>query len=239
MKTVVGWIVAIAGVLGAAVPVPAAPVVSFGVETGVVSRDVEEEGGPLVGTAEGIADSTRLTGRLALQVAPTLFLFGEAGLANLSVDEFDQYRSDMHLLYGGGARLVLFEGYRQPISVYSDLKVLRLATNDRVTICTAACDTSTPTEAVVDEEIAWTEYSVALGIKGQSGMFRPFGGLRMSTLDGTDRIGNQTIDLREQDILGFFFGTDILLDPDGRAAIMLQVSGIDENAFRVGYKVTF
>jgi hypothetical protein len=238
MKTGVAVVVLL---LASALPAAAAPLVSFGVEAGVVSRDVEEEGGPLVGTAEGIADSTRLTARLALQVAPMLSLFGEAGLANLSIDEFDQYRSDMHLLYGGGARFVLFEGYREPISVYSDLKVLRLGTNDRVTICTANCNDPAlpPTEAVVDEEIAWTEYSVALGIKGQSGMFRPFGGLRMSTLDGTDRIGDQTIDLREQDILGFFFGTDILLDPDGRAAIMLQVSGIDENAFRVGYKVAF
>jgi hypothetical protein len=34
-------------------------------------------------------------------------------------------------------------------------------------------------------------------------------------------------------------GADILLDRQERTAITIQLSGIDENALRVGYKVAF
>jgi hypothetical protein len=36
-----------------------------------------------------------------------------------------------------------------------------------------------------------------------------------------------------------FFGADIPLDRDERTAIAIRFSGIDENAFRVGYNVAF
>jgi hypothetical protein len=218
----------------------AASPVSFGVELGVVSRDIEEEGALLVGTGTGIADSTQLTARLGVQVAPPVLLFGEFGVADITIDEFDQYRSDMHPLYGGGARLVLFEGaYPETLSVYSDVRVVRLKTDDQVIACIASCGSPTPVEALVDEEISWTEYGVGLGVRGRYEGFRPFGGFRVSRLDGTDRVGAVTADIREREMVGFFFGVDILLDRDERAAITVQLSGIDENALRVGYKVAF
>ncbi len=221
-------------------PAHAASPVSFGVELGVVSRDIEEEGALLVGTATGIADSTQLTARLGVQVAPPVILFGEFGVADITIDEFDQYRSDVHPLYGGGARLVLFEGaYPEHLSVYSDVRVVRLKTDDQVIVCIASCGSPTPVEALVDEEISWTEYGVSLGIRGRYEGWRPFGGFRLSRLDGTDRVGDVTADIREREMVGFFFGTDIWLDRDERAAITVQFSGIDENAFRIGYKVAF
>jgi hypothetical protein len=110
-------------------------------------------------------------------------------------------------------------------------------TDDR--ICVANCDDPVLLPTVVDEEISWTEYAVSLGVKGRYEGFRPFGGLRVSKIDGTDRIGSQTAEIRERDMLGFFFGADIPLDRVERTAITVQISGVDENAFRVGYKVAF
>ncbi len=39
--------------------------------------------------------------------------------------------------------------------------------------------------------------------------------------------------------VGFFFGADFPLDRSEQTAITLKFSGIDENAFRVGYNVAF
>lgn len=236
----VAWLI-----LTASAAAAAAPPVSFGVELGVVSREVEEE--LPTGTMRGVADSTRLVGRLGLQVAPVLLLFGEIGFADVAIREFDDYRSDLHPIYGGGARVMLYDGADPDRSflVYSDLKVTRLQTDDRVLICTNCDTTATPIFNPADEEIGWTEYAVSLGIRGGREGFRPFGGVRYSRLDGTDRIrdlvtlGEDTFDLREVTSLGFFLGADIFLDREERNAIMIQISGLDENAFRVGYKVSF
>jgi hypothetical protein len=238
--------------LASVAPAAAAPPpVSFGVELGVVSRDIEAEGGPVLGTVNGVADSTRITARLSLGLAPGLAVFGEVGGADLAVDEFNGYRSDMHVLYGGGLRFSLAETpYPQRLSVYSDFKVSHLATSDRLItqVCTSACGTSSEVivDDLVDEDLAWTEYAVELGIKGGYQGFRPFGGVRFSTLAGTDQVRSvqsglldERADVRELDSVGFFFGVDILLEREERTAVTIQMSGIDENAFRVGYKAAF
>ncbi len=233
--------------------VMAAPPVSFGVEIGSVSRDIQEEGGVALGTVSGVADSTRLTARVTLGLAPGLAIFGEAGGADLSVDEFNGYRSDMHVLYGGGVQFSAPEWrsrYRGAAAFFSDFEVLRLATSDRVvtSVCVSGCQTTAPTlvNDVVDEYFDWTEYALRLGIKGRYQGFRPFGGIRVSRLDGTDAIRSvssglldERANVREQDSVGFFLGTDVLLDRDERTLITLQLSGVDENALRVAYKVLF
>ncbi len=230
---------------GSAVPAEAvsAPAVSFGVEVGLVSRDIEEEG-PTLGTVVGTADSSRVTARLGLQVAPMLILFGDVGFADVAVDEFDLYHSDLELFYGGGVRVILSPApYPQGVSVYTDLTVSRLNTDDQVTICLDFCDTATPTEELADEELAWTEYAIAVGAKGRYENLRPFGGLRVSKLDGSDHVRSNSVDVKvdvkQRDPVGFFLGADILLDREERSAITVQLSGIDENAFRIGYKVAF
>lgn len=250
MRTVVSGVALLLAVTaGGGVPAAAAtpPPVSFGIEVGLVSRDIEEEG-PSVGTVVGTAESARVTARLGLHVAPMLILFGDVGAADVAVDEFDFYHSDLGLFYGGGMRLILSPArYPHGISVYTDVTVSRLNTDDQVTICLAACDTAAPVETLADEELAWTEYAVALGVKGRYENLRPFGGLRVSKLDGSDHVRtipdpsvrDETIDVRQRDPVGFFLGADILLDRDERSAITVQFSGIDENAFRVGYKVAF
>lgn len=251
--TVSGVVLFLAVTAGGVVPAAAVtpPPVSFGIDMGLVSRDIEEEG-PSVGTVVGTADSARVTARLGLQVAPMLILFGDIGAADVAVDEFDFYHSDLGLFYGGGVRLILSPArYPYGISVYTDVTVSRLNTDDQVTICLAACNTVAPVETLADEELAWTEYAVALGAKGRYENLRPFGGLRVSKLDGSDRVRtvllapgdpdyrDVQVDVRQRDPVGFFLGADILLDRDERSAITVQFSGIDENAFRIGYKVAF
>ena len=229
----------------------AASSVSFGMELGVVSRDIEEEGGLALGTFEGVADSTRITARLSLGLAPGLDVFGEVGGADLAVDEFDGYRSDMHLSYGGGIRLSLAKpSFPQQPAVYADFRATRLATNDRLVVewcdnpSDPLCPTTTPRPS--EEDLAWTEYAVGIGVRGVLQGLRPFGGLQFSKLDGTDMVrsvdGTQLesrAEVRESNSVGFFFGADFPLDRSEQSAITLKFSGIDENAFRVGYKVAF
>ncbi len=242
-------LVPVAVLLASVAPAAAAPPpVSIGVELGVVSRDIEEEGGLALGTFNGVADSTRITARLSLGLAPGLAVFGEVGGADLAVDEFEGYRSDMHASYGGGIRLSLANtNYpRQPM-VYADFRVSRLSTNDQLFLdwCDdLACTTVTTRPS--KEDLAWTEYAVGLGVRGVLQGLRPFGGLQFSKLDGTDVArtvdGSQRearAEVRESNSVGFFFGADIPLDRSEQTAVTLQFSGIDENAFRVGYKVAF
>jgi hypothetical protein len=94
--------------------------------------------------------------------------------------------------------------------------------------------------------LEWTEYAVALGIRGAFEGLRPFGGLQFSKLDGTDTArtldGTQReerAEVRESNPVGFFFGVDIPLNRSEQSEITIKLSGIDENAFRVGYKVIF
>jgi hypothetical protein len=245
-------LVPVAVLLASAAPAAAAaPPVSVGIELGVVSRDIEEEGGLVAGIADGVADSTRLTARLSVGLAPGVALFGEVGGADLAIDEFDGYRSDMHLSYGGGIRLSLAKpSFPQQPAVYADFRVTRLATNDRLVLewCDDPNDPLCPTSTLrpSEEDLAWTEYAVGIGVRGVLQGLRPFGGLQFSKLDGTDRVrsvdGSQRearAEVRELNSVGFFFGADIPLDRSEQTAVTLKFSGIDENAFRVGYKVAF
>ncbi len=242
--------VVLALALAAAAPAAAAPPVSFGMEVGVVSRDIEEEGGLVSGTASGVADSTRLTARASVAIAPGMALFGEVGGADLSVDEFDGYRSDIHLSYGGGIRLSSSDAtYPQQPVVFADFRVSRVSTNDQMVRDWPMDTTPTPVVGLrlLDEEIEWTEYVVAIGVKGRLEGLRPFGGLQMSKIDGSDHIrpadGGALVesrsDVRESDSVGFFFGAEIPLDRQEQTAVVIKFSGIDENAFRVGYRVAF
>jgi hypothetical protein len=242
-------VVAMLLALAAATPAAAAPPVSFGIEVGVVSRDIEEEGGLVVGTASGVAESTRLTARASVALAPGMALFGEVGGADLAVDEFDNYRSDMHLSYGGGLRLSSADAmYPQQPVVFADFRVSRISTDDQMVrdwCVDSACLTVAP--RLLDETLAWTEYAVSFGVKGRLQGLRPFGGLQVSKIDGSDHIrpadGGALVEsrseVRESDSVGFFFGADIPLDRQEQTAVVIKFSGIDENAFRVAYRVAF
>ncbi|MFZ5862183.1 MAG: hypothetical protein ACOYXR_04990 [Nitrospirota bacterium] len=228
-------------------PAVAAPSVSFGIELGVVSRDIEEEGGLQGGTVSSIVDSTRLTARVSVALAPGVTLFGEAGGADLAMTD-EGYRSDMHLSYGGGIRLASGDpAYPRHPSVFADLRVNRVATDDQLML--DWCDDSTcatSTARLSEEDLSWTEYAVGLGVMGRVQGLRPFGGVQFSKLDGADRAraidgsaNEARLDVRESNSVGFFFGADLPLDRSERRLITIRFSGIDDNAFRVAYTVAF
>lgn len=233
--------------LAAATPTAAAPPVSFGIEVGVVSRDIEEEGGLVGGTLPLMADSTRLTARVSVAPAPGVAVFGEIGGADLAIED-EGYRSDMHLSYGGGIRLSSVGSvYSHHPVVFVDLRVSRVSTNDQLVLdwCDdASCATATSRPS--EEDLSWTEYAVGFGVMGRLQGVRPFGGLQFSKIDGTDHAraidgsGNDArVEVRESNSVGFFFGAEIPLDHREQTAVVMKFSGIDENAFRVSYRVVF
>ncbi len=233
--------------LAAAGPAAAAPPVSFGIEVGVVSRDIEEEGGLAGGTVPLIADSTRLTARASVALAKGVALFGEIGGADLAMED-EGYRSDMHISYGGGIRFSsVGSAYSGHSVVFADLRVSRVSTNDQLVL--DWCDDSsctTFTSRPSEEDLSWTEYAAGFGVMGRLQGVRPFGGLQFSKIDGTDHAraidgspNEARSEVRESNSVGFFFGAEIPLDRQEQTAVVIKLSGIDENAFRVGYRVAF
>ena len=250
----------VGGLMIAAVGVPpavAAPPASFGVDLQFGSRDIKEQGSS-IGEVDGVLDTTSVTGRLGIGLVRGLSIFGEIGALDASVDEFDGYQSTFDLLYGGGIRLEVpvggFVGYPSRTMFFSEFRARHASTSDQVT--TLACVSSNPSDCntpsgvfvsdIVDEHLKWWEYTIKIGANGRYENMRPFGGIELSKLDGTDSVTstfsgliNENLDVREQNSIGFFLGTDILLDPRGQSAFTLEMSAIDQFALRAGFHVAF
>jgi hypothetical protein len=238
-------------VLGLAAPAAAAPPASFGVELDLASRDIREEDGN-VDEVKGVADTTSIAGQLAVGIVRGVSLFGEVGAVDVAVDEFDSYQSAFNLLYGGGIRLSApANRYAGSVLFFSELRARHVSSSDRVTtlVCTANCGdpaTEVVVSDAVDEDLDWWEYTLKFGASGRYTNVRPFGGIEVSKLDGTDTVRSvssglldQELDVREANSIGFFFGADILLDPQGQSAVTIEVSAIDRYAFKVGFNVGF
>jgi hypothetical protein len=238
-------------VLGLAAPASAAPPASLGVELDMASRDIKEEGNN-VDSVKGVADTTTMSGLFTVGIVRGLSLFGEVGAADVAVDEFDGYQSAFNPVYGGGIRLSApANRYGGGVIFFSELRARHVASSDRVatTVCTANCtdpNTAVFVSDTVDEDLKWWEYTVKLGASGRYSDVRPFGGIELSKLDGTDTIKSvssglldQQLDVREANSIGFFLGADILLDPQGQSAFTIALDAIDRYAFRVGFTVGF
>ena len=238
------WVVLL--VLGAASPAAAAPPASFGVELDLASRDIKESG-ENIDNVKGTLDTTNIVGRLAVGVVRGVTLFGEVGAADVAVDEFDGYQSAFNPLYGGGLRLSApANRYGGSVLFFSELRARHVSSSDRVTTEVFDSATSTVVSDTVDEELKWWEYTLKFGASGRYTNMRPFGGIELSKLDGTDTIQSvssglldEELDVRESNSIGFFFGTDILLDPQGQSALTFELNAIDQFAFKVGFHVGF
>jgi hypothetical protein len=244
-------VVSVLLVVALVTPAAAAPPASFGIELDLASRDIQEEDGN-VDEVKGTADTTSISGQFAVGIVRGVSLYGEVGAADVSVDEFDGYQSAFNLLYGGGIRLSApASRYAGSVLFFSDLHARHVTSSDRLStqICTANC--SDPSTAVVvsdtvDEDLKWWEYTLKFGASGRYTNLRPFGGIEVSKLDGTDTIRSvssglldQELDVRESNSIGFFLGADILLDPQGQSAVTIEMSAIDRYAFKVGFNVGF
>lgn len=249
-------------VLAAAAPDADAvqPYIMF--EAGIVERNVVEEDASIVGfSVDGTATSTRMLATVGVDLGAGVTLYAQGGAADLSIDDFNGFDSSVGGAYGGGVRLTLpLTQYPYgDLRLFVDGSVLRTAAEDTVAAefgCTAANGCTNAGAAggyvlrVVDEEIEWTEFAVLLGFGGRSGPYGPYGGIRLSAVDATDKIraapdANFTksfsadSELREQDNFGVFFGSDFFLDRAGKTALNFEVSLFDQYSFRAGIRRAF
>jgi len=233
------------------------------IETGIMSRDVVEEGSSIEGfTVGGRATSTRLIATVGLNVNGVLTVYAQGGAADLAIDEFNGFDTTFNGAYGGGARLNLsLSPHRDGLRLFVEGSVLRTTAEDTVQAefgCTAAngCAAGAPRAQndflprLVEETIEWNEYTVLLGAGGRYGVFGPYGGVRLSKVDAKDRIRaapdanfatefRVDADLREQDNFGIFFGTDFFLDRSGKTALNVEVSLFDQDSFRAAVRRAF
>ena len=233
------------------------PYIQIGV--GAFSRDIIEEDPAIAGFKfKGAADSTRLIAKAGLEVGGVVNLYLQGGGADLSIDEFDNYDAPMKGMYGGGLRINLYRApYRDGPTLFVEGNALRFTADDQVEIerdctgiagCPASPDNFFPTLA--DETIQWNEYTVLLGARGRYFDVAPYGGIRLSRLDGKDRLhaaadANFTTeflanpDIKEDDNFGIFFGLDLFMDRSEKTALNFEVSLIDQDSFQAAIRRAF
>ncbi|HEY4485151.1 MAG TPA: hypothetical protein VI702_02350 [Nitrospiria bacterium] len=229
------------------------------VETGIMARDVVEEDPAITGFKfEGGAVSTRLMVRLGLVREGVVDFYLQGGAADLSIDEFDRYAGKPDGAFGGGLRVYLFQSpYRGGLSLFFEGNALRFSTRDRHRIsvtCTAAhgCPANdlSSIDLMADEAIQWNEYAALIGGSSRYDNMAPYGGIRLSMVDGQDRIRSETTldfpngfnptpDLSEKDNFGIFLGTYIFLDRSETTALNFEVTLVDQNSFKAAIRRTF
>jgi hypothetical protein len=223
---------------------------------GAYSRDIVEEDPAISGFKfKGTADSTRLIVKAGLEIGDILNVYAQGGGTDLSIDEFDNYDASMKGLYGGGLRVNLYQApYRDGLKLFVEGNYLRFSTDDHVQIqrCFSGCDTSSPVflPTIAKETIQWNEYTVLLGASGRYFDIGPYGGVRLSWVDGKDRTRTSpdsnfpsgfrvNADVKEQDNFGLFFGADFFLDPSERTALNIEVSLIDQDSIQAAIRRSF
>jgi len=225
---------------------------------GAFTRDIVEEDPSISGLKfKGTADSTRLIAKAGLDIGGVLNLYAQGGGADLSIDEFDQYAASMKGAYGGGLRINLYNApYHDGTKLFVEGSYLHFQTDDRVQIeqcasppvCSGSTSLYLPRPA--DETIRWNEYTVLLGASGRYFDTAPYGGLRLSKVDGKDRIrsapdsnfsnGFQAkADIKEDGNFGIFFGLDFFLDRSEKTVLNFEVSLIDQDSFMAAVRRSF
>lgn len=210
--------------------------VSLDLMTEIQERDVVERGEPLVAPkVRGDAVSSRFLLRTGLRPVHLVEIYGLVGGANLSIEEFDEFDSEMDLAYGGGFNFLFYESPSPPtLHVFLDIQYLRFVMKDQVE--TIVNNAPTPQ----DETIRWNEVISKFGVGVRHPSFRPYGGLRISFVRAKDSLsGSGKLSLREDDNMGVFGGIDIFLDPAEALAVNLEASLFDVNSFRALLRIRY
>jgi hypothetical protein len=235
---------------------PIDPYIQIGI--GAFSRDIVEEGAALdTFKLRGAAGSTRLIAKAGLDIGEAVNLYAQGGGADLSIDEFNNYAASMKGMVGGGMRINLYHApYRDGLKLFVEGNYLHFTTDDHVQIeeCASSPDCSSPTSLylprLANETIQWNEYTVLLGASGRYFDVAPYGGFRLSKVDGKDRIsaapdsnfsaGLQTHpDIKEDGNFGIFFGLDFFLDRSEKTVLNFEVSLIDQDSFMAAVRRAF
>ena len=233
-------------------------------ETGISSRDVVEDvevviDGEVVGhKVKGDAVSTQIIAKAGIELWRVLSIYALGGGTTLSIDEFDGFDSRLQGLYGGGVRLNFYNSpHRDQLTLYVEGEALRFSADDHVValvVCSAgngcSADTGLGIETNFKETIDWNEYTIRIGGSGNLGGIRGYGGIRLSQVDGTDKLKaspntdfpggvSETLDLEEDDNFGIFFGLDLFLDRSEKSSVYFDISIIDRDSFKVGIRRSF
>ncbi len=243
-------------------PSIAGPYIEFG--TGVTTRGVVEEGftgegeatlvDPATGVQEGNVDSTRILAEFGWTFGDRVQLYGNIGGIDLKIDEFDNFGGDVDVMFGGGLKV---NWYTSPnpsrFSAFTDVSALTFSAEDRIS-STFVLDGVAGQESfsrVADEKIRWTEYTVKLGVSMVHPVLdRPYGGIRLSRVDGTDTVtfrpgrnfetaDRRKLDLDEASNFGLFAGTMLFFDQEEKAGVNLEISLIDEASFSAMFRLNF
>ena len=230
------------------------------IETGIVSRDIVEEDASIQGfTFGGTAESTRVLARVGFNFNDFVSMYALGGGADLSIDEFNGFDSSLSGAFGGGVRFDMrVSPYRGGLRLFVEGSMLHTSADDTVQAdfgCTAANGCTAAAQGafvprLAQETIEWNEYTVLLGAAARYRAYGPYGGVRLSWVDATDKVRapadenfstefRADADLKEQDNFGIFLGTDFYLDRSGKTALNLEFSLFDQESFRVAVRRSF
>ncbi|MBI5097438.1 MAG: hypothetical protein HZA18_07375 [Nitrospirae bacterium] len=204
--------------------------------TQVVTRTVVEEISPGV-NFEGDAESTRVLAKVATRPWRPVEFYLQAGTANLVIDEFNDYRGDYGLAYGGGVSLTVYE-YPGPkkFQVITRADTLNFETKDHVLTVIQSQD------VFAKETIRWREYTLeGIGL-WRSQYWEPYIGARFSWLDSRDTIEDPRVgrlSLEEDSNLGLVAGTNLFFDPRENFALNIEATLIDQFSLKIGLKVWY
>lgn len=220
-------------------PIPPKSIKGFleiDLSTQVSTRTVVEETSPGV-NFEGDAESTRVLARIATKPFRPLELYLQAGMANLIIDEFNDYRGDYEFAYGGGLALTVYE-YPGPkkFQVVTRADTLYFKTTDNVLTTISRVPT------FVKETIRWREYTLeGIGL-WRSQYWEPYLGARFSWLDADDIIHDPSVgklSLDEDSNFGFVLGANLYFDPRENFSLNLEATLIDQFSLKVGLKLWY
>lgn len=204
--------------------------------TQTASRTVVEEIKP-GDNFESDTESTRVMARLATRPWRPVEFYLQAGMANLNIDQFNDYRGDYGLAYGVGASLTLYE-YPGPekFRFITRADTLFFETTDHVLSVIQSQD------VYVKETILWREYALeGIGI-WRSRNWEPFIGARFSWLDSRDTIEHPSVgrlSLKEDRNLGLVVGTNIYFDKRENFAFNAEATLIDQTSLKIGIKLWY
>lgn len=186
---------------------------------------------------EGEATSTKVMARIATRPWRGTEFYLKAGMANLDINEFNEYRGDYHFAYGGGVAFRLYESQDpRGLQIFLRGDTLDFTTSDKVLTTIQSAD------VFVEEEIRWREYTIDSFGMWRSRNWEPYLGMRFSWLDSSDtikdsRVGKLT--LEEDRNLGLVAGTNIFLDLRENFALNLETTIIDQFLLKAGFKLWY
>lgn len=224
------------------IPAPSRPprnikgFVEVGLSIQYAERTVVEEIGPGE-NFEGTAASTRVLAKVATRPFWPAEIYLQAGTANLHIEEFNDFRGDYRVAYGGGVALTIYEAprpRRYQVIVRGD--GLTFKTEDHV------LTTIGGTDVFVKEIIRWNEYTIDGIWIWRTQYWEPYVGGRFSWLDSSDTIKDPAVgklDLEEDINIGFVLGTNLYFDPRENFALNFEITLIDKNSLGIGLKLWY